>query len=320
MTKKRKRQDDFQKVKLKVGKKKPKADNATDVNFRTKGIRLPEQLKTDGTGPTTHRHLNIKDLLSQLHHYSGGVKQGALVGLRELLSLHPHLLDQHLSSVLSEVAAVFTDKDATVRAAAVRLLRFVAQCVPAERVAPFFPLLSAHLTCAMTHIVEGIQEDALRRRLSPAGKGGEERKVGGWALSVIPGRTVTAQKWRLTVLTRLGGFLQAVVEERPAEERGSLGDFLDREDKGRGFVTPLELNWEEQPFQKGGLQVYENSGAQPAVASTFRLRPDTEPGAGVAEGLISVETVRGFAATCCAALLQSATKRMTWMPGSAAHT
>ncbi|KAG5857008.1 hypothetical protein ANANG_G00013970 [Anguilla anguilla] len=333
MTKKRKRQDDFQKVKLKVGKRKPKADNATDVNFRTKGVRLPEQLKTDGTGPTTHRHLNIKDLLSQLHHYSGGVKQGALVGLRELLSLHPHLLDQHLSSVLSEVAAVFTDKDATVRAAAVRLLRFVAQCVPAERVAPFFPL-SAHLTCAMTHIVEGIQQDALRvldvllehypallsarctvllrnflelisqRRLSPTGKGGEDRKAGSYALSVTPGRAVTAQQWRLTVLTRLGGFLQAVVEERPAEEKGSLGDFLDREDKGRGSVTPLEVTWEEHTLQKGGLLVYENSGAQPAVVSKFRLRPETEPGAGVAEGLISVETVRGFAATLVPLLLE----------------
>ncbi|KAJ8290990.1 hypothetical protein GJAV_G00020010 [Gymnothorax javanicus] len=335
MTKKRKGQEDFQKVKLKVGKKKPRADNATDVNFRSKGIRLPEQLKTDAAGPTTHRHLSIKDLLSQLHHYSGGVKQGALLGLRELLSQHPHLLDQHLSSVLSEVAAVFTDKDATVRAAAVRLLRFVAQCVPAERVAPFFPLLSAHLTCAMTHIVEGIQEDALRvldvllehypgllsarctvllsnflelisqRRLSPASKGGEkQRKVGSWTLSVVPGRSITAQHWRLTVLTRLGGFLQAVVDERSAEERGSLGDFLDREDKVRGAVTPLEVTWEDHAHQRTGLQVFENSGAQPAVPSTFRLRPETEPGTGVAEGFISVETVRGFAATLVPLLLE----------------
>ncbi|XP_036395505.1 testis-expressed protein 10 homolog [Megalops cyprinoides] len=335
MTKK-KRQDDFQKVKLKVGKRKPKPDNATDVNFRTKGIRLPEQLKRDGSGPTTHRQLSIKDLLSQLHHYSGGVKQGALAGLRELLSLHPHLLEQHLSSVLSEAAAVFTDKDAAVRAAAVRLLRFVAQCVPAERAAPFFPLLSAHLTCAMTHIVEGIQEDALRvldvllehypallaarctvllrnflelisqRRLSRAGKSAEERKPGGgaWALSVNPGRTVSSQQWRLTVLTRLGCFLQAVVDERPSEERGTPGGFLDGEEKGRCGVTPLELTWAEHTLKKGGLQVFENSGAQPTAISSFRLRPETEPGAGVAEGLLSAETVRGFASTLVPLLLE----------------
>lgn len=57
--KKKKRQDDFQKVKLKVGKKKPRADNATNTNFRTRGICLPDQLKRDTSGPTTHRQLGI---------------------------------------------------------------------------------------------------------------------------------------------------------------------------------------------------------------------------------------------------------------------
>lgn len=60
MTKKRKRQDDFQKVKLKVGKKKPRSENATLTNFKTKTIHLPEQLKEDVTLPTNNRKLNIK--------------------------------------------------------------------------------------------------------------------------------------------------------------------------------------------------------------------------------------------------------------------
>jgi hypothetical protein len=60
MTKKRKRQDDFQKVKLKVGKKKPKLENATATNFKTKTIHLPEQLKEDRILPTNNRKLNIK--------------------------------------------------------------------------------------------------------------------------------------------------------------------------------------------------------------------------------------------------------------------
>jgi len=51
------------------------------------------------------------------------VKQTALQGLRELLLKNPTLLEQHLSRLLSEVAAVFTDKDANVRMAATRLLR-----------------------------------------------------------------------------------------------------------------------------------------------------------------------------------------------------
>lgn len=114
--------------------------------------------------------------------------------------------------------------------------RFLAQCVPAERAAPFFPLLSAHLSCAMTHIETGIQEDALKvldvllehypallasrptvlltnflelishRRSGGSSSGGSKRpqdtKERSWALSVNPSKAVTGQQWRLTVLNR----------------------------------------------------------------------------------------------------------------------
>lgn len=60
MSKKKKRQDDFHKVKLKVGKKKPKVENSTNVNFKSRSIHLPDQLKRDDGGPTTHRQLSIK--------------------------------------------------------------------------------------------------------------------------------------------------------------------------------------------------------------------------------------------------------------------
>ena len=117
------------------------------------------------------------------------------------------------------------------------LSRFVAQCVPADRAAPFFPLLSAHLSCAMTHIEAGIQKDALavldvlldhypgllaarpallltnflelisHRRVvggaSAVGGARTQETIGrSWALSVNPSRAVTGQQWRLTVLLR----------------------------------------------------------------------------------------------------------------------
>ncbi|KAM4581153.1 testis-expressed protein 10 homolog [Odontesthes bonariensis] len=340
--KKKKRQDDFQKVKLKVGKKKPKADNATNTSFRTRGIHLPEQLKRDTSGPTTHKHLGINDILSQLHHYNANVKHGALVSLRELLSISPSLLEQHLSRLLSEVAAVLTDKDGNVRVAATRVLRFIAQSVPAERVAPFFPLLSAHLSCAMTHIESAIQEDAMNvldvflehypsllaarpavlltnflemishRQTSGGAKKAQDLKGRMWALSVNLDRAVTSQQWRLSVLLRLGRFLQAVVEERPAEE----GDVSVRaegvfDSSGEGRVTPLYLNWEELVYSKVGVKVYENSGARPSPHSTFRLRPEVGPEATAREGLNSVETLRSFAATLVPLLLE------VWVEASA---
>lgn len=333
--KKKKRQDDFQKVKLKVGKKKPRADNATNTNFRSRGICLPDQLKRDTSGPTTHRQLGINELLSQLHHYSANVKHSALLGLKELLSLSPSLLEQHLSRLLSEVAAVLTDKDGNVRVAATRVLRFVAQSVPAERVAPFFPLLSAHLSCAMTHIEPGIQEDAMNvldiflehypsllasrpavlltnflelishRQNSGGARKAQEAWGRTWALSVHPDRRVTSQQWRLSVLLRLGNFLQAVVEERPTEE----GDLSLRTEgafasSGQGRLTPLNLNWEELIYKKIDVKVYENSGAQPTPHSTFKLRPEADPSSVGSEGLDSVETIQRFAGTLVPLLLE----------------
>lgn len=107
--------------------------------------------------------------------------------------------------------------------------------MPAERVAPFFPLLSAHLSCAMTHIDISIQEDAMKildvllehypallaarpevlltnflelishRQSSGGTKKPQDAKGRTWALSVNPSRAVTSQQWRLSVLLRYGG-------------------------------------------------------------------------------------------------------------------
>ncbi|XP_040021804.2 testis-expressed protein 10 homolog [Gasterosteus aculeatus] len=353
-SKKKKRQDDFQKVKLKVGKTKPKADNATNTNFRSKGIHLTEQLKRDPSCPTTHRQLGINDLLSQLHHHNANVKHGALVGLRELLSVHPSLLEQHLSRLLSEVAAVFTDKDGNVRVASTRVLRFIAQSVPAERVAPFYPVLSAHLSCAMTHIEASIQEDAMKvldvllehypalLAAQPAvlltnflelishkqdrgnAKKSQDAKGRTWALSVNLSRAVTSQQWRLSVLLRLGRFLQAVVEERPGEESDI---FIPTEGafsfSGEGRLTPLYLNWEELTYSKVGVKVYEHSGAKPTPQSTFRLRVEVNSGPTVGEDLDSAEAVQSFAATLVPLLLEvwveASTSDCPWNTTEGAH-
>jgi hypothetical protein len=57
--KKKNEKKDFQKVKFKVGKKLPTADNVTNVSFKSKGIRIKEQLKTDAAQPSNKRKQNI---------------------------------------------------------------------------------------------------------------------------------------------------------------------------------------------------------------------------------------------------------------------
>nr|XP_024648394.1 testis-expressed protein 10 isoform X2 [Macaca nemestrina] len=320
MTKKRKRQDDFQKVKLKVGKKKPKLQNATPTNFKTKTIHLPEQLKEDGTLPTNNRKLNIKDLLSQMHHYNAGVKQSALLGLKDLLSQYPFIIDAHLSNILSEVTAVFTDKDANVRLAAVQLLQFLAPKIRAEQISPFFPLVSAHLSSAMTHITEGIQEDSLKvldilleqypalitgrssillknfvelishQQLS---KGLINRdRSQSWILSVNPNRRLTSQQWRLKVLVRLSKFLQALADgsSRLRESEG----LQEQKENPHATSNSIFINWKEHANDQQHIQVYENGGSQPNVSSQFRLRYLVGGLSGVDEGLSSTENLKGF--------------------------
>lgn len=121
--------------------------------------------------------------------------------------------------------------------------RFIAQSVPAERVAPFFPLLSAHLSCAMTHIETGIQEDAMKvldvllehypallaarpavlltnflelishKQNSGGANKPQDAKGRTWALSVNPSRAVTSQQWRLSVLLRYRGLIYTRFKE-----------------------------------------------------------------------------------------------------------
>ncbi|XP_042329203.1 testis-expressed protein 10 [Sceloporus undulatus] len=320
MTKKRKHQEDFHKVKLKVGKKKPKLENATDTNFKTRSIHLPEQLREDGILPTNNRKLNIKDLLSQMNHYNAGVKQNALLGLKDLLSQYPFIIDAHLSSILSEIAAVFTDKDSTVRTAAISLLQFLAPKVRAEHILPFFPLVSAHLSCAMTHISEGIQEDSLKvldillveypsllmdrsnvllnnfvelishQQLSKQLKNREKIC---WMLSVNPNRRVTSQQWRLNVLVRLRKFLQVMVEGS-SELETDIEGLHEQNVNPQVHRNALYMNWQEHASGQQRIQLYENGGVHPRTNSSFRLRSLMNMTGSVEKGLSSTDNLKRF--------------------------
>ncbi|XP_069476706.1 testis-expressed protein 10 [Ambystoma mexicanum] len=318
MAKKRKRQDDFQKVKLKVGKRKPGPENSTQANFRTKAIRLPEQLR--GTSqqqpqPTSNRKLSVQELLSQMHHYNAGVKQGALLGLRDLLSMHPAMIDAHISSIVSEVAAMFTDKDPTVRGATVSLLRSVSPKIPLKQMSPFFPLVSAHLSSAMTHIIEGIQEDSLlvfdilleeypsllagrsnmllknfvelisHHQVSKGVKGGV--KSSAWTLSVNPNRTLTSQQWSLNVLIRLKKLLQALSDNASNKSEEGERHFGEKDLADHSH----DITWAEHASGQQHIELYEGGGPQMAP---FSLRSLVCVGSGMEEGLSSAENLKGF--------------------------
>ncbi|RUS78622.1 hypothetical protein EGW08_013628 [Elysia chlorotica] len=173
-SKKKKRQD-FQKVKLKVGKRLPKGDNVTNLSFKTRQIQLTQRLKEDdGQGLFTKKKENVQDLLRQCDHYSCNSRLSAVMGLREIwLADHTELMvptNVHgYSAVLKKLSSLLIDGESTVRHAAVNLFKVILHKLTRETTAhidrllggSLFSHLHTYLCCAMNHVHEDVRLDAL---------------------------------------------------------------------------------------------------------------------------------------------------------------
>jgi pre-rRNA-processing protein IPI1 len=160
------------------------------------------------------------------------------MGLKELITMHPEVGRQHLSSIIERVSALFVDKDGIIRRTVLKFFSVLFPITSANALAPFFSVINAHLCCAMTHIDEQIQADSLSvvdallkfyprdliehcSQLLPnfinlisrqTQKNTTSGTVGTRTLSVNPNSKVHAQKWRMKVLERLYNFLVALAE------------------------------------------------------------------------------------------------------------
>lgn len=284
---------DFQKVKIKTGKLKPKADNFTNTTFKSQGIQIKEQLKTsDKSQPTNQRKQTIKDLLCHLNHYNATIRQSSCLGIKDLLTSHPALVTQNLSTLFNNLSVMLTDREDSVRKAGVSVLRQVMQSVSANQISPFFAILNAHICCAMTHINEAIQIDSLAvldcvlqrypelvvphskdlltnfvHQISQQKKSVQSTKdMLGAELSVNPSSSMSSQKWRIKVLQRLRQFLQVLVadEQRPLISQSS--------DDGS--------TWAECRVNRGNkishVQMFGQSGKNPSLQEGFVLRSVTQ--------------------------------------------
>ena len=62
------KEQDFQKVKLKVGKKLQPAQNATDTSFKSRSVFIPNQLQKLDNEPTNQRNQTLKVRLSNWYY------------------------------------------------------------------------------------------------------------------------------------------------------------------------------------------------------------------------------------------------------------
>lgn len=150
MTGKRKRKNsgvgiDFRKAKRKVGKKLPKAQNATDTNIKTRSIHVPNQLAAEG-GAVSKRQVTLKELITQAGHYNCKIRRDAFNGLTELFRSSPSELKGQFSSVMYLVGEHICDGDSSVRAVVHSfLVKTVLTSVDDQSISPFVPILLAHV-------------------------------------------------------------------------------------------------------------------------------------------------------------------------------
>ncbi|KAL0042692.1 hypothetical protein WJX79_007939 [Trebouxia sp. C0005] len=155
---------DFRRVKSKVGKKLPKAQNETDMTFKARSINLPGQSVTeDKTGlAVSQRNLTTQELLSQTTHYSEKVRKDALTGLQQVFQQHPQEVRKQTNMLLGKLAECIGDIDKGVRAALKELLaNVVLPQLKGPLLGPFLPLVMAHLFSALTSMTEAVRTGAL---------------------------------------------------------------------------------------------------------------------------------------------------------------
>ncbi|PWN52619.1 hypothetical protein IE53DRAFT_340251 [Violaceomyces palustris] len=158
------RKADFQKTKLKLGKKQ-QPNNATDTSFKSRTIALPQQsINIDKSQSLTNsRNLGINELVPQLRHYGAGVRKAdAVLGLRELFFLHPFLIPTTVGQAIPDVARLIGDDDAGVRKALIAFLAWYLPQVPTSSLAPYYSTLLLFTTSALSHIFPEVRLDAVK--------------------------------------------------------------------------------------------------------------------------------------------------------------
>lgn len=234
----------LKKPKTGPGNHLPKGTNVTKTEFKVGKIVIPKQLeKTSDTGPVTKKKLGLKELLAKLNHFSQSVRTEGLEGMKELVTgeLGGNLVDDHFPLLVTKLAPLTSDREAKVRKSAFAILQAVLSKTDEGRLEPLFPVLTAHVSCCLTHIDPSIQQDGLNlvdslvnavptfiarnyarilpdcmEQISARKSGGGASEVG---VSTEVSQKTSSLQWRTNVLQRVDAVLGTVIDNLAASDR-----------------------------------------------------------------------------------------------------
>jgi hypothetical protein len=154
LSKKKKEQKDFQKVKFKAGKLRPKGLNETKLEFQSKSILIREQLRQN-LGPE-----RIQDILHRLRKGTSAQK------LAVLDTLKTRLQNDEIDSWLPSLQLLLDTCTSYLSLESVSHYRSALQCLktifsrvePPESLDPLMPLICQRLISLMTHLNDDIRE------------------------------------------------------------------------------------------------------------------------------------------------------------------
>ncbi|KRZ60275.1 Testis-expressed sequence 10 -like protein, partial [Trichinella nativa] len=240
----KRKMEDFQKVKLKLGKRLKKS-NDTDTNFTTKRIVVRTQLKETGCREEiTVGNLTIQDCCRMASHYSVTKQKFALQLMNSFISNSVRLCQLNLSSILASVLPLLSSGQDQIRSAAVGLLKRVFNTVDSSLIGSYFPILESYLRCSITHVDVKVKLSALRTFDSlidshPSFVATRSKLITFYVDLFVPdkstsvlGRTVggykmmTTQLERCRVLWSFWKFLQAVNKAVTAEKHQTETSYL----------------------------------------------------------------------------------------------
>ncbi|OWA50914.1 hypothetical protein BV898_15415 [Hypsibius exemplaris] len=282
---------DFQKVKFKVGKKKPLGLNATDTAFKSKGVTILAQFQTSSATVTSSRGLGIKEICSLLSHRQYSKRAYAFAELSNFLEQHQAQAVEHLGELLNAVLPRLLDEDKKLRSRSYAALHsiFVGENTKGV-LEPFASLIINYIICGLTHINAAIAEQSLEavdlvtrflpltNSLDEAAKlitalmsmissPGEHQKKKKSTIRLLSIGDFSAKPARILVLVRL----RAVVEIAcTVEARRSLGEEIVMWDitEPNSFVLRSNLAIDMEP--------------RPVIWSSPTLRSTAAPGSAAA--------------------------------------
>jgi len=181
---------DFKRLKAKVGKRAPKALNATDTSFQTSALHVqkqtvdPSEAHRKKVGVATSiedlqlissRGKLLSSLLIQLNHPSPSMRSSSLQGIQDaIVTCSSIAVKTNLSLLIPTLSKCFVDEDTTVRTLAISCLRHIYKIVCSSSssthiegsstmiMRPFLPLHSAYLSSALNSLDEAIRMDGVK--------------------------------------------------------------------------------------------------------------------------------------------------------------